>query len=198
MGKRYTAILNYLGVEHIGIDEGDDFYPPRQTYDKAIICTPTESHYRNCYDMAILDKDFLCEKPVSKDLDEVSGLVKYCKHKKVTGSMVCNWQWALGFDKLNPNSNTIFYDNYNTGKDGIGWDCIQLIYLDKKFPAIKNQSPYFSASINSISSNLKMIEHSYIFMIDKWLKGSKDIWTMEDAYKATEKVIEYNKMKGIE
>lgn len=189
MGRRYTAILNYLGVENIGVDNGD-LTPHPDTYDRAIIATPSDIHMYVCEMMANLHKPFLCEKPIDKDPAKIQKLIDLCKKKRVDGRMVCNWAFT-GRLKFYPGENQVQYSNYNTGKDGLAWDCIQLIYLAKGFPELSTGSPYLQAHIDGDRVHEGHIARSYKTMIDVWLQGGDDLWSLEDAKKATEKTIKY-------
>jgi hypothetical protein len=104
--------------------------------------------------------------------------------------MVCNWRYS------NPNigppgTNTVYYNYHNTGKDGLYWDTIQLIYLaDLGQCTILNNSQKFSAAINAFTITQNDIEKSYELMLKDWLSGGQ-LWDLEDALKATRKVVDY-------
>jgi len=107
--------------------------------------------------------------------------------------MVCNWKFTGNGTLFNANEEMVEYDFYNTGKDGFSWDCIQLIYLSAGRPKLNNKSPLFKAKISGIDIGLDTINNSYITMIQAWIDYPEFMWTMEDAYYATKKVIEYDK-----
>ena len=193
IGSRYCAILKYLGVDWVGVDiqgtvEYDDIT-------HAIIATPTETHYEKILQIASLGIDnILCEKPLVQDLK----LFPYFNgiRSALDIRMVCNWKYALP-----PGALDIHYANYNTGKDGTGWDCIQLIYLARNL-TIDTEQPFFSCKTVDPTCNCKKdisltdIEQSYITMIKHWLEldGFKnDLWDLSDSLKATEKTLKWIK-----
>ena len=183
MGRRYAAILKSFFPETsvIGVDIGD---PWPLSFDKAIVATPTETHYNICLKLAASRKPFLCEKPVVKTLPQMETLVQNCS----MGYMVNNWAHVFPDWYLKPNDSIIDYDFYHTGHDGLHWDCIQLHYLAKEIK-INNESPYFRASINGEEVTLEMIEASYTKMLSFFLKDDERwLWTMQDALNATRKV----------
>jgi len=188
MGKRYCAILKYLNVEFEPIDilEQPWDYSDIRDCDRAIVCTPTETHFDICRALSI---DYLCEKPVSKKPEMIKRLIQLAGDKNIDARMVCNWYY-IGYMYTNLN-NEIEYSNYNTGKDGINWDCIQLHYLSNTKAIVSNDTPFFKCKVNGNNNPVYLgdIEHSYITMIKAWLRDPKDLWSLEDALKATEKVI---------
>lgn len=131
MGRRYEAIVKHLGHEVIGKDLEDQVGVQR--FDKVIVATPTENHLEHCEELAEYNIPFLCEKPVSKDPKEIDKLMGK------QGYMVNNWAFVFPGIRLLPGNNNIEYDFYNTGKDGVEWDCIQTIYLANKI-SIKTDS----------------------------------------------------------
>jgi len=191
MGTRYQAICKHLGHEVIGMDLGHK--TPIPPVDRAIIATPTDTHKALCIATALTGIPFLCEKPVSKNPEEIEAIIGVCEKNKISTHMVCNWRFAGGEKIFNANEELVEYDYYNTGKDGFSWDMIQLIYLSKGIPKIKNKSPIFKAKISGVDIGLDTINNSYIAMIQAWIHFPEFMWTMEDAYYATKKVIEYEK-----
>lgn len=192
MGRRYAAILNHLEADWVGVDIGDKW--PKD-FDRAIVATPTGSHFGICSRLAKLKKPFLCEKPISKNPDSIRKLIRM----GAEGYMVCNWKFVFSDRveyrrKLNPNENNICYDYYSTGKDGTIWDCIQLVYLAIDIQ-IKTESPYFDVTIDDDHVTLDDIAYSYITMIRKFIwPNIFDLWTLKDALKATCKVIHMREM----
>jgi len=158
MGRRYMAILKYLGVETIGMDIDQ----PQNKYvgfDRAIIATPSENHFYWCKFFTNERKPFLCEKPVVTNLLQMRMLVD--NNLVSWGRMVCNWAF-VNPDILKPESNQVQYSNYNTGKDGLAWDCIQLIYLADGMPELSTTSPYLDCQINGTRVHEGHIAMSYV------------------------------------
>lgn len=195
MGKRYKAVLDYLEIENIGIDAGEDV--PKD-FDRAIIATPTDSHAMWCLEMIRRKKDFLCEKPLSRSLESIDNIIKQAKKKKVDGRMVCNWAFVRDEFKPIRSAKHISYDCYNTGNDGFEWDLIQLIYLADGSGSMyfDNNSPIFHCSIDFHKINRQDIDVSYVRMIDNWIKNKKLLWSLEDAREATKKVLKYMEIHG--
>lgn len=211
MGQRYRALLENIGIDVVGIDStlgtdlgfynlnkterskltGNGFTPLKDIkYDKAIIATPTNTHYDEAVKLAILGKPFLCEKPVSKNPADIDDIIGTCKITNTDARMVCNWAFTCDDRKWNAGGHEVFYDCYNTGRDGLHWDCIQLIYLAKNDRyKLNNKSPFFEATIDKQGITLQDIQWSYHRMLTAWIHTPEKLWDMEDAKKATEKVL---------
>lgn len=198
-GARFCAILKYLGVEYEGVDIGLHHGSYFKDYSHAIIATPTDTHLDYIEWCRIYGiRHILCEKPIDKNPDKIKELINIEKETKI--NMVCNWKYALGNKPIG--TYDIHYSNYNTGKDGVGWDCIQLIYLANTLK-IDTNTPYFFCQCLPADNmgrdeviELYDIEQSYITMIKHWLElddKKNDLWDLEDALKATNKVIAWEK-----
>jgi len=192
MGTRYMAILKHLGVEAIGMDVGDEY--PKEDVDKAIVCTPTDSHYDQCLDLAEAGIPFLCEKPVCKDRDEIIEIIEACDSQDTDARMVCNWSF-LSDGVLEPGQNIIEYRNHYTGPDGQWWDLIQPLYLAKDLTVAFQ--PRFTTVINSVIYDMGNIESSYIAMVKEWLHNPSALWDMTDALLATERVKDHLNIKTL-
>jgi len=188
IGKRYMAIIKYLGHEAIGVDINRGPYSLESfDFDKAIVCTPTDSHFEPAYALAYMDKPFLIEKPVSKQILEI----KKIKEKTDKAYMVNNWAHVFTDIKLLPYNNSVYYDHYNTGSDGLAWDCIQLIYLANEI-MLDNVSPFFHCTINEDKVTLDMVTRSYVNMLLAFVDGDYHaLWTLEQAIDANKKVEGY-------
>jgi hypothetical protein len=208
MGRRYTAILKYLGHEVIGLDldnfqaifhyEKNDITCPnsyeaslKTTINRAIIATPIDKHYEWCVWCINNKIPFLCEKPISKDIDEIKNLMAFSENAGVDGRMVCNWAFIHSYETLLPGENGITLDYYNTGNDGF-WDLIQPVYLGKKF-TLRKKSPAYICTTNGHIVNQYNFDWSYVNMIKKWLENSKEIWSLPQALEATKKLIAWAK-----
>lgn len=190
VGSRYAAILRYMKQDFIIKDpmrRDAETFPSPNDYDAAIVATPTKSHYAICKKLIAFEKPFLCEKPLSKDIDECKDLIVQAKRKKVEGYVVCNYQYALG--KYFSPGDHIAYDYYKTGKDGLYWDACQLLYLDPG-ASINNQSPIWHLQVNYKWVPYKMLERSYSLMVQKFVhKHTMTLWTLKDGLKMTEIVL---------
>jgi len=73
MGRRYGAILKYLGHEVVGIDIGNKI---PKNLDLAIVATPTDTHFEICKALSKKHYTYLCEKPISKNPKEIETLIR--------------------------------------------------------------------------------------------------------------------------
>jgi hypothetical protein len=160
MGRRYQAVLNYQNIPYIGVDEGDAV--PNQNYTGVLIATPTETHVDLIEFYNELGLPILCEKPIAKD---TSGLKRALKCEKLT--MVNQYEYLVPKGMFGET----YYDYYNSGKDGPGWDCINIIGLNAgSVPRISNTSPIWKCQINGIELNIRDMDSAYCRMIDDWVK----------------------------
>jgi hypothetical protein len=186
MGKRYSAIVSYLGHRAVCLDINNDI-AHYLAYHKgpAIIASPTAEHLvhiEQCLEYSI---PCLCEKPLHKNNDPeyISDLEMAAYGKDVDIRMVCNWKFAYDIARnemrgiLPECSNSVSYNCWNTGKDGIAWDCIQLFHFDAS-PELKNDSPYLIARINNVDITEKHIAQSYVEMIKAWLSTPNKLWDL--------------------
>lgn len=201
MGRRWTACLKYLREDVLGFDIGGPV-PTAPEFDRAIIASPTDTHVMWAEYLINAGKDFICEKPVDKDPAVIRRLADKAKFAGVDGRMCCNWLFAVNQALLlgrgpdgrqgataNMGEMEIEYKYYNSGKDGFFWDCIQLIYLSGKFKYDRT-SPMFEAFVNGDPVTLEMVERSYLIMLSEWMYGDRNrLWSLEDAAKASEKVM---------
>jgi hypothetical protein len=194
---RYRAILENMGIPydiydyHTGILSNTHGETNLQDikFDKAIICTPTDTHIRYCQELELTGKPYLCEKPLTKDPEELVLAEKFQR-----GYMVCNYKILL--DHVSRDGH-IVYDYYRTGKDGLLWDCCQLLYLDP-LAYVNNKSPIYRLHVHNPYDEYdcygeipyQLVERSYISMIIKFVNGEyADLWTMEDGIAMTECVL---------
>jgi len=192
MGKRYKAILKYLGVDFVECDlyNQKEIWQHSPKVDRAIIATPIDKHYEWCLWCISHKIDFLCEKPISKNIEQVKDLKMLCDRNDVDGRMVCNWAFVSG--ELEPSKNAIHFDYYNTGKDGF-WDLIQPVYLDNGNSKFIFKSPFYICMIEGKKISQHDFDISYVEMIRYWIHQPEILWSMSDAIKATEKIIEWGK-----
>lgn len=197
IGSRYRAILESFKIPyeiydyHTGIlstTKGETNLANIK-FSRAIICTPTDTHVTYCKMLEPLKKPYLCEKPLSKDLDEANEVAKF-KY----GYMVCNYKLLFQFMA---NRGHIVYDYFRTGKDGLLWDCCQLIYLDP-LACVNNESPLFRLHVHNSYDEydcfgeipFHLVERSYLFMIRDFVDGEfQNLWTLEDGIAMTEAVL---------
>jgi hypothetical protein len=88
------------------------------------------------------------------------------------------------------------YDYYNSGGDGIFWDCIQLIYLAKETICLSNNTPIWFAQINGVELDRETIDLCYVKMIHDFYEDGKiygQRWGRSEIIEAHNKVLEYGK-----
>jgi len=175
MGKRYQAILNYMGKNHRCFDREhsfDDILGSVADSTHAIIASPTASHvmflrkvlpFKNC--------EVLCEKAITKNMDELTDITNeyYSASRKFTMMMqykdlVTNYDTG----KLSE------YDYFRTGPDGLTWDCLQIIGLARGPVVINNNSPIWKCSINGQILSISDMDRAYVRFVGRWLHGEID------------------------
>lgn len=174
MGRRYTAILNWLGHHVLPIEVDDSFgesLAACEDADAIIVASPTETHVDICRGLLHLEKPILCEKPITKNVFELNRFLETLKHFPETRFQMVNqykYMTMPGVEGLTK------YDFYNSGKDGIYWDCINIIGLAKGEVKILDKSPFWQCQINGFPLSRGKIDHSYIEMITDWLLSPFD------------------------
>ena len=196
IGRRYAAILNHFGIDWVGHDtrmnEGDI---PWGKVDSTIIATPTATHGDLAWTSIEKGLPTLCEKPLSKSLDECMGLDQLEDTKKVPGFVVCNYKYVVRSHAQRPN---IVYDYYNTGKDLVWWDVCQLVYLDPHC-TIRTRSPIWTMTVNDKTVVHEDVERSYATMVLDFLEGRwGNLWSFEDGANMTKAVLERMEREGID
>jgi hypothetical protein len=189
IGRRYCACLDFLGYDVVKIDLPRPSVMP--SFDRAIIATPTNSHYENLREFLTYKIPVLIEKPVSKSLREISLLISLDKMN--FSRVVCNWKFVPG---MREHSNLITYNNYYTGQDGTMWDMCQIVYLSNGSCKIETTSPVFKCTVNKLNVTLLDIERSYIFMLDTWMTNADKLWTLHEGYEMTSLVLEKHTAPG--
>lgn len=191
IGQRYQCVLSFLGHKFHVYDNAD----PESTkvnlknFDRWIIASPTDTHYEWCMKAIENKATFLCEKPLSKDLKECIDIRTAADKERAKGFVVNNYYMIMKrFD--NDKSINIKYDFYHSGKDGLEWDCCQLIYRDP-IAIIDNRSPVWSLSINWQEIQYREVELSYIKMIDAFLRDNHHwLWDLQQGVAMTKAVLE--------
>lgn len=193
MGRRYAAILDYLGIKWDGIDiENKHHVYINSELKGIIIATSTFSHVDNILDYSDYNVPILCEKPITLNPYELNEI----KDLKIPLRMVNQYKYCI--EDHNDSGNTR-YNYYNSGKDGLAWDCINIISLAKSGIDLKNNSPFWIGSINGKHIDKSYLDISYIDMIRDWLETAHE--TKEEDMKyilhAHKKVHEYIEKNGV-
>lgn len=171
MGRRYRAILKRLGHEWSGFDldghHGDFEFADS---DGVIIATPTPTHGQIILSLAGSGKPLLCEKPVTRDLDELRSLMMAVARNSTPMQMVCQYDHLVNPAWYGPT----IYDYYRTGPDGLPWDCMQIIWHAKQTPEIRNESPVWRCIINGQELKLGDMDRAYVAEIKGWLEAPRN------------------------
>lgn len=170
MGKRYQAIMNFLGKPHLCFDKEDSIDTIRKVAAEAegfIIATPTPTHAEFLRQLLPTRRKILCEKPVTKDLGELIDLDGFCSRHGFDFQMTMQYQELMKLDSLGPS----YYDYFRTGNDGLVWDCLQIIGLSDEIPVLENKSPIWSCMINGHRLNLGDMDLAYVECVRKWMGG---------------------------
>lgn len=168
MGSRYKAILRYLNKDMVGVDVDTDETLRKkmvQKCDGIIIATPTDTHYKAINEYAQYGKPILCEKPITKSLDELQDIVACVDRARIKFNMVYQYkQFVPGAAR-----GLTSYDYFKHGQDGLHWDCLQIIGLAKGKVTLSEESPIWKCQINGERLNLNLMDAAYIKMVEDWM-----------------------------
>jgi hypothetical protein len=135
-------------------------------YTGVIVATPTDTHVDLIEFYDHLGLPVLCEKPIAKD---EAGLQRALKCDRLT--MVDQYSYLVGDDV----EGDTYYNYWNSGADGPGWDCINIIGKSRTGVArISNKSPIWLCMINGQQLAIKDMDTSYCMMLDSWIKRPQD------------------------
>lgn len=187
IGRRYQAILEYLEEPYIVHDfpflVSECNWPD---FDKAIIASPTNTHEHYCNLLSRMNKPFLCEKPLSKDVEASRRISEECKN----GFVVNNYAFVNTSVGFPPIPATIDYDFYNTGRDGLVWDVCQLVYLayiSKAELMVIRKSYTWHFQLNHWKVPYDCIEASYMQMIRAFLTDNHGrLWNLKQGHQMTQ------------
>lgn len=163
MGKRYSAILTHLKIPFVGVDKDDAI--PNKDYTGILIATPTDTHADLIEFYSALRLPILCEKPIARNKEDLDRALKAGEGLL---TMVNQYEYLLrpGFH------GETFFNYWNSGKDGIAWDTINIIGLSKwPKPIISNKSPIWQCTINGQELSVSCMDSAYCRMIDSWVKN---------------------------
>lgn len=175
MARRYRAVLDYLCVDYCGEDITGKV-GKIEDCDGILIASPTNCHLWHLDQFIKHKKPILCEKPISKEIFSlpIDAPITMVNQYAFTGP------WPGGFT---------YYNNWNTGKDGLAWDCINIIGLAEGDVLVENNSPVWKCTINGKELALGDIDIAYIKMVDSWLKRPES--NIDYIIKAHDKVRRY-------
>ena len=184
IGSRYVCILKILGHEVVVWDLPAALIDPIPEADKYIIATPTDTHFDWCKKLIEKNATFLCEKPLSKNPEECQKLASY-----TNGFMVNNYRFLPKLWHID-HTPDIYYNYFKTGKDGLLWDCCQLIALDPN-AKLANNSALWRLWIDGEEIPYRDLENGYVGMIHTFLEDRCErLWDLRFAEHVTRLVIE--------
>lgn len=181
MGRRYCQILDEFKIKHkdYDIDSNIRLGAIKKKIDGIIIATPTNTHY-SIYRMIrkTYSGKILCEKPFSVIPEQCLPV-----QNDTNLYIVNNYQYAEGLSESKKIGNLTNYSYYNSGKDGLHIDCIQLYYLAEGDVSLTNKSSVWVCQINGKNIDRSLIDVSYRMMISDFCENDLiDIYSHEHYY----------------
>lgn len=170
MGKRYQAILKHLGKEFHCRDIGRNTIPDKRIsydIDEIIIATPTDTHIEVIRHYLEYKKPILCEKPISKNMEQLKQIVKEIKEENISFQMMFQYKGLVPRLAIGKT----YYDYFRHGNDGLAWDCLQIIGLAKDQITLREESPLWDCQINGHRLHLEFMDNAYVVAVESWLKG---------------------------
>lgn len=166
MGQRYALICKKLGYKVYGCSEdsfmNQAFYCKDQGIDRVIIATPTYSHLDAIFTFRnICNFPILCEKPIDTQPFECSD------DSDFNLTMVNQYAYLVDKDSIGPS----YYSYFKTGKDGLYWDCINIIGLAKQDIIVSNESHVWTCAINGQALSIADMDNAYYLMLEDWLQN---------------------------
>lgn len=191
MGQRYKSILEYLGHEVYGQDLGERKAEDLKACHAIIIASPTTQHMLHIHNLLIdqEQRPILCEKPFICDedkFDDLQDLIADCEEEKMKLSMVSQYDYLADRIAKGPT----LYDYFKTGKDGLAWDCINIIWNAKGKIKLKNKSPEWHCILNGVELKIEEMDWAYVKMLQDWLKDPY-VSQYKRIIKSHKKVLEY-------
>lgn len=185
MGKRYCAILRWLQCNYQSQDlKGGCSLADARRSEAWIIASPTDSHFGWCKKAIEHGIPFLCEKPLSKSIDECAELIDLADEHDAEGYVVNNYHYAIRNLKKSSEPK-LQYDYYNHGKDHYLWDCCQLLNINGEVK-LNFDSPTWEFLVDGCKVPYNTIERSYIEMVDDFVEGeSENLWDLNEALDMT-------------
>lgn len=179
MGRRYEALLRHKTLPFHGVDSEtpvDAIAKLAANYDGVILATPTDTHYQFLLKLAHLDINLLCEKPITKDASELEQILELYKNKKL--------QMVMQYRDLDIGvQGDSFYDYYNHGRDGLYWDCMQVIGLARGRVMVSESSPFWKCRLNDVDLNLSQMDYAYSLMLNRWMRNPRgDLAFLKDIH----------------
>lgn len=196
MGSRYRAILNYLDVPFWGYDindaNGDTLENLVPYTAKIIVATPTKTHFDVLRQihwirsgvLAPNKLDVLCEKPVTKSLDELAEIKKF----KFNTYCVNQYNYLPRPEFM---AGETYYNYFKSGQDGLAWDCFPLFVLAKENVGLDNSSPIWHCGINGFGISIQHMDWAYMEMINDFLGPMEEVWNLDVVEAGMKKVLQW-------
>jgi len=176
MGKRYSAILNFLNIKFTPYDiRTNPKVPSFKKFTHIMICTPTDTHFSILEKLIPLNKIILCEKPISKSITELLAIRDLLLKSESKLTMMMQYQKMIPLEtreNYNIKSHS-HYDYYKTGNDSLAWDCLQIIALARDGIHLGNTSPIWTCIINGKKLELSDMDLAYVRFLESWIKGNE-------------------------
>lgn len=185
MGKRYAAILKYLGYSFTGVDvrsTNDEVEKAAEKAEGILIATPTETHCKLIQRFLPYKVPILCEKPISTNIAEFKETMDMVRGSFVPFRMVNQYRMLADRNSIGRS----VYDYFRHGSDGLYWDCIQIIGLARGEIRLGEESPVWRCMINGKALTLSHMDAAYIGYIQEWFKNPRqDLGLIWEAHEKT-------------
>jgi hypothetical protein len=195
MASRYRAILDFLGHQVKGWDkdaELEDIEYMTKWADAFIVCTPTGHHLgslREIWKNGWAGKPVLCEKPVTKDIEQYKQLCKLVWELKP--ELYCVNQYAYLPEMVDGTADGLTsYNYFKHGSDGLKWDCFQLYALARGKLELRNTSPVWQCTLNGVNVDLSNMDRAYVDMVIDFLGYKRKSWGWAVIDKTTRRIFE--------
>lgn len=189
MGRRYSALLRHKCIAFDGVDIDTSIEAIAKLsnkYEGLIVATPTDTHYSILTKLADSKANILCEKPITKSADELNDILTIYKNK--------NLQMVMQYRELDiGRGGDSFYDYYNHGRDGLFWDCLQIIALARGKVMLSESSPFWNCKLNGQNLNISEMDYAYSYMLSRWFRNPKgDLSFLKDAHDKVREMIPHD------
>lgn len=186
MGRRYQAVMKYVGRNYRVLDQDWTEESLEALVSRSsgfIIATPTVTHSDWIRRLAVHQKPILCEKPLTTDMKDLKETLQVVDDEDCPLNMVYQYKYLL--DKASKGLSK--YDYWNHGKDGLVWDCIQILGLAHGHVELREDSPIWRCWINGSSLDLRAMDLAYVQMIEDWLKKpGQSLREIRDVHEVTD------------
>ncbi len=196
-GRRYQAILSYLGREFICADpkRPESMIIQKEKEKRiggVIVATPTDTHVTILKRFMHTGVPILCEKPICKDVQQLTELVEEIEDCKAKVSMVLQYR-HLGFPVFLPRRYS-FYDYFRHGNDGLLWDCLQIIGFATGGVRLDESSPVWKCQINGKTLDISKMDTAYVTDVREWLAQINQR-SMRDVLEMHQKVVAHGETR---